>query len=119
MKLSEAIKLGSEKTEQAFSKYIDRAKGEACALGAAMVAADLKRNSQLKKLWPWAFEEYSPDKPQIHCPHKNCSAIEYNYSELIIHMNDDHQDSREKIAKYIEKIEAKLECEVKKSNRVQ
>jgi hypothetical protein len=107
MKLSEAILLGSTLKPQAFGPAFD-GKGT-CALGAAK---DAIGNLYLDKwgflIWPWTM---NPDL-YLECPCLGCGSYLTRYQgplRVIIHLNDDHEWTRERIAGWVASIEAKYD----------
>ena len=89
MRLSEAIQLGAMMTSQAFRTLF---KGDgACALGAALLAVGVapeQAERSVRKRWPWAFAV------NVNCPRCGRSRL---VCEVIVHLNDDHRWTREKI----------------------
>ena len=97
MRLSEAIQLGAMMTPQAFRTLF---KGDgACALGAAMLAVGVapeQAGRSLRKRWPWAFAV------SVNCPSCGRSHL---VCQVIVHLNDDHRWTREKIGAWVAGIE--------------
>lgn len=103
MKLSEAIRLGSMASEKC-SRHIERPDGSRCALGAALFAVGESRRQDIwhlaiARLWPWTMEELEagPDGFRFFIP----IAIR----DVIWHLNDTADWSREKIADWVATIE--------------
>ena len=97
MRLSDAIQLGAMVTSQAFGTLF---KGDgACALGAALLAVGVppkQARCSVRKRWPWAFAV------SVDCPHCGRSRL---VCQVIVHLNDDHRWSREKIGAWVAGIE--------------
>ena len=98
MRLSEAIRLGTMITSQAFRTLFtgDRA----CAWGAALLAVGAPpgravRSAALSR-WPWAFAV------SVSCPSCGRSRL---VCEVIAHLNDDHRWTREEIGAWVGEIE--------------
>ena len=98
MRLSEAIRLGTMMTSQAFRTLFtgDRA----CAWGAALLAVGATpgravRSAALSR-WPWAFAV------SVNCPSCGRSRL---VCEVIAHLNDDHCWTREEIGAWVGEIE--------------
>src|SRR6266702_918790 len=93
MKLSEAMRLGAMLKPQGFGLF-DVIRDElACALVAARLAIGLDK--ALLSEFPVLYE------PVDKCP--SCS-LEYQFglSQMVVHLNDDHRWTRERIADWIE-----------------
>lgn len=98
MKLSEAIRLGSTMKPQAFgSAFKD---GGSCALGAAQDAAGEKIMQDLDVYWSQCQRLW------LHCP--VCDGRDSVYG-IMSHLNDGHRWSRERIADWVEFIEAQID----------
>ncbi len=98
MKLSEAMRLGAMIRPQAFGGYMVRKGAEyhSCVLGAAIEAA----NSGLAA-WPWLKSwKYHPFCPA--CAGGDQSGDAYS---IIVHLNDRHRWTRERIADWVATIE--------------
>jgi len=97
MRLSEAIQLGAMMTSQAFRALF---KGDgACALGAALLAVGVapeQAGRSVRKRWPWAFAV------SVNCPSCGRSRL---VCQVIVHLNDDHRWTREKIGAWVAGIE--------------
>ena len=97
MRLSDAIQLGAMITSQAFRALF---KGEgACALGAALLAVGVspeEARCAVRKRWPWAFAV------SVDCP--SCGRARL-VCQVIVHLNDDHRWTREKIGAWVAGIE--------------
>ena len=98
MRLSEAIRLGTMMTSQAF-RAVFTGDG-ACAWGAALLAVGAPperavRSAALSR-WPWAFAV------SVNCPSCRRSRL---VCEVIAHLNDDHRWAREKIGTWVAEIE--------------
>ena len=97
MILSEAIQLGAMMTSQAF-RVLFKADG-ACALGAALLAVGVapeQAGRSVRRRWPWAFAV------SVDCPSCGRSRL---VCEVIVHLNDDHRWTRERIAAWVAGIE--------------
>ncbi len=97
MKLSDAIQLGAMITSQAF-RALFKDDG-ACALGAALLAVGVspkEARCSVRKLWPWALA-VNADCPSCGLPRLVC--------QIIVHLNDDHRWTREKIGAWVAGIE--------------
>jgi hypothetical protein len=113
MKLNEAIRLGAMLKPQSYKDLLDPG-GRTCALGAAVDALGLYRNNA-----DFAFELHDlfTRYPFIHkasrCP--ACLPVvgfvrrrlnwEYDVEDVIAHLNDDHEWTRERIADWVATIE--------------
>jgi hypothetical protein len=97
MRLSEAIRLGTLMTSQAFLALFTG--DAACAWGAALLAVgatpERVRSAGLRR-WPWAFAV------SVNCPSCGRSRL---ICEVIVHLNDDHRRTREKIGAWVAEIE--------------
>jgi hypothetical protein len=120
MKLSEAILLGSTLSPQGMGMYED-AEGRRCALGSALAAVGetvrplpedesdetIRVDKLLSKHWPQIdlplYDAMCPDDCGGQCLELGC---------LIVHLNDDHHWSREKIASHVAQIEPPEAVEV-------
>ena len=102
MKLSEAIRLGSMLDPQGFGTYstVRNGRTATCALGAASKAmfgdADTFALAHIPIL-----DEYA------QCP--QCFTIDRVFEISADHLNDTHRWTRERIADWVETIEAKME----------
>ncbi len=98
MSLSEAIRLGTMMTSQAF-RVVFTGDG-ACAWGAALLAVgatpERAVRSAARRRWPWAFAV------SVNCPSCGRSRL---VCEVIAHLNDDHRWTREKIGAWVAEIE--------------
>ena len=117
MKLSEAIRLGAMLKPQAFDDFTDGI--GTCAWGAANEAIGLKADGDpaIPRQW-WSL----CNPPSEACPecgiefHNCCDAKDFDacdcedqcapVSDVIVHLNDDHQWTREQIADWVSTIEA-------------
>ena len=101
MTLAEAIRLGAMLKPQAFHGPVDLVSKETatCALAAAAEAIGLERFHRRADLWLTWFG--GMERQHGHCP----ACRSYNnitVTSLVIHMNDDHQWTREAIADWVE-----------------
>lgn len=98
MSLSEAIRLGTMMTSQAF-RVVFRGDG-ACAWGAALLAVgappERAVRSAARNRWPWAFAV------SVNCPSCGRSRL---VCEVIAHLKDDHRWTREQIGAWVAEIE--------------
>ena len=107
MKLSEAIRLGAMNRPQGFYRLYDQ--GRTCAMGAAAEAMgilDHENNcyidghkSKIKHWTPVAMT-------MTPCPACEEYGID-NMQRVMVHLNNDHRWSRERIADWVETIEPK------------
>lgn len=114
MKLSEAIRLGSMMKPQGFGDFyitpIWKSNGPlgleiplheaSCALGAALDATDTDDSD-----YPDAWNPLVDFRRQ--CP--QCSTYQEIVWDVIVHLNDDHRWTRERIADWVEQIEIEQE----------
>lgn len=117
MKLSEAIRLGAMKRPQAFGVLFHRREGSTCAWGAALDAI-----GTLDKILVGMNEQQQQDLirasfPDVHkwgmmmCPSCPTSWLTYRTAlDTLIHLNDRHEWSRQRIADWVETIEARHEA---------
>lgn len=117
MKLSEAIRLGAMMKPQAFGALYDN--GATCALGAAgdaMGILDRNRNDWIpgstEKVWWWRPVATA----EALCP--SCGQRARNsygwitsstVEDVIVHLNNDHRWTRERIADWVESVEREQE----------
>ncbi len=97
MRLSDAIQLGAMITSQAFRALFQD--DGACALGAALLAVGVspkEARCSVRKLWPWALAV------NADCPSCGLSRL---VCQIIVHLNDDHRWTREKIGAWVAGIE--------------
>jgi hypothetical protein len=102
MKLSAAILLGSTLSPQAFAEFEDD-NGSRCALGAALAAIGnpIQIGNGFRaaaESWPW-IEPYG----EFHCP--DCDGVASQALSLIVHINDGHKWTRERIAEWVATVE--------------
>jgi hypothetical protein len=100
MRLSEAIRLGALLKPQGFNDYWD-GDGNSCAIGAAADAlgVPMERLAALENQHKRVLEQPCPA-----CDRQ----IQYGES-TVTHLNDDHRWTRERIADWVETIEARSE----------
>lgn len=108
MKLSEAIRLGAMlRPQQAFRTLFDPETGASCALGAAAEAMGLLDTTQWNAFvgtgkgppeWKWIAE-----RPYRRCP-VGCARRD-DVQELVIHLNNVHRWTRERIADWVATVE--------------
>jgi hypothetical protein len=105
MRLVDAIILGSTNSKQAFGQFEDL-DGSRCTLGAALAAVGrpcvgLPRKivKEVEKEWPHVMQMIG----NFNCP--ACPQQHALLGSLIVHLNDQHFWSREKIAEYITQFE--------------
>lgn len=98
MRLSDAMRLGTLMTAQAFRTLFTG--DAACAWGAALLAVganpERSMRSVARRRWPWAFAL------SVNCPTCGRSRL---VCEVIAHLNDDHRWTREKIGAWVAQIE--------------
>ena len=97
MRLSDAIQLGAMITSRAFRTLFKE--DGACALGAALLAVGVSSEQArcaVRTRWPWAFAV------SVNCPSCGRSRL---VCQLIVHLNDDHRWTREKIGTWVAGIE--------------
>ena len=107
LKLSEAIRLGSMETMQAIGAFYSKEADAACALGAALLAVghlnrdgeDLNHYDEVYACWPEARRRGYGCPSCLHVTPLNPVA------EIIIHLNDDHEWTRERIADWVATVE--------------
>lgn len=101
MNLSEAIRLGSMLKPQTFGSY-DSGDGT-CALEAAGNAAGVSGRTRggldLVERFPVLM-----DGQLRKCP--ECGFAAVNFGQVIVHLNDSHRWTRERIADWVETVEA-------------
>lgn len=98
MTLAAAIRAGSKKTRKYSGCFISEDGKSACALGAAMVALNLKRYSALVKRYPELRE-----RVKYPAPNAPPTCLE----TIIFTLNDDYGLSRPQIAAWVEQTLAK------------
>jgi hypothetical protein len=96
MKLSEAISLGAMLTPQAIGRFID-AQGCRCAWASAFNAAGQTTTTAI-----YMYEEWKWTKQVVDCP--VCRATG-PVTYMIVHLNDRHQWTRQRIADWVSTIE--------------
>jgi hypothetical protein len=108
MRLSEAILLGSTMGPQAHGTFqAEHFDGQTyrCALGAALAAmgraicCDEQVNLVLDELWP-----HLRDDTWLPCPAR-CGGTSQGLGALIVHLNDMHGWTRERIAEHVATVE--------------
>jgi hypothetical protein len=112
MKLSEAIRLGSMLKPQGDGVLFDEG-GGSCALGAACDALGVERHDQSRFMVHALEVEWPMLLKAAKCP--ACSFIkgiirrwreeEFDLEDVIIHLNDDHGWTRQRIADWIATME--------------
>jgi hypothetical protein len=120
MKLSEAIRLGAMLRAQGFGRLYTPATGRTCALGAAADAVgalvvnvgeygfDVVR-AKVPIEWFWAT------KTNVSCPVRRCGYA--NRAEgVVMHLNDSHGWTRERIADWVATIEPQESHAVSETN---
>lgn len=109
MKLSEAIRLGSMLKPQAFGSY--RADGGTCAMGAAIDAIGGLVAGKSDEVWPIVAQgpAVCPECADVihrhHHPYNPYVVVCNPTGAMIIHLNDDHRWTRERIADWVQTIE--------------
>lgn len=101
MKLSEAIRLGAMTSpRQCFGKLADGF-GGLCAMGCALAAIGREMNEWIELPFMWRWLGSIDDCPVCGTRYKG-----HRTTNIVAHLNDDHQWSREQIADYIETLES-------------
>lgn len=103
MRLSEAIRLGALMGPQVFDQYENR-RGGRCALGGALAAVGIWSYDETPMAWRAAV-------PTLRCP--VCDGPLWVQGDgalmaAVVHLNDWHRWSRERIADWVETVEACL-----------
>lgn len=112
MKLSEAMSLGATLKPQSFGEWGDDK--STCALGAALDAIgqlskyEAVSEKRAKQIWPWLRVDIS-GVYQPACA--ECGYKFHNILDLVMHWNDKHKHARERIAKWLEKLEPSTEMD--------
>jgi hypothetical protein len=108
MKMSEAIRLGAMLKPQGFGGKSVRSATVSCALGSALDALGVERQStgaahaHLVRLWPWSDRKLAYPT----CPVDGCREVYVDKAIAgIWHLNDQHKWTRERIAGWVETIE--------------
>lgn len=101
MKLSEEIRLGAMLRPQAFGHLI--ADGATCAIGAACEAIG-QLCCGFPVQWEWAHSQ-----APVTC--LACAKPIWSVALTIVHLNNDHRWTRERIADWLETVEAAQACE--------
>ena len=119
MKLSEAIRIGAERRPQCRDVFFNRIHGQlcSCALGAAFEGGDLIDQEMLSRGIVAlhmelvsafeGFELYSVNNSGMlpfPCPSFSCRERPAQLPEVIVHLNDEHNWTREQIADWLEEI---------------
>lgn len=112
MRLSEAILLGAMSSPQSFGDFMDK-DGQTCALGAAALAMGVDPAQSVSMRWAVLNTRYSLLEENAKCP--ACSLVsgwwrrfrneESDVEDVIVHLNDDHYWTRERIANWLVTIE--------------
>jgi len=97
IRFSEAIRLGAMLKPQAYHRMYDAVTGGTCALGAALDAVGML--TKWANVWLWTWTATSGGR----CP--LCMKWDDFVSSMVIHMNDDHKCTRERIADWVATIE--------------
>lgn len=112
MQLSEAIRLGAVLGKQMIGKFND-GDDNTCAVGAAGLAIGLKYNpmqyvTEIREAFPLLKQSVqNPVKcDDVSCgrPHRILNSV----GATIIHLNDSHNWSREKIADWVQSVEREV-----------
>lgn len=119
MSLSEAMRLGSmttRPTRNTLCRTDDETGAilETCAMGAAYVAAGVLYAGKVTvpppddtPEWHWAYYHLAE---AIRCPDPGCRPMHFNsVLGVILHLNDDHDWSREAIADWVADVERATE----------
>jgi hypothetical protein len=102
MKLSAAILLGSTISPQAFGEFQDK-NGSRCSLGAALAAVG--KTSEIEMGFRTAVESWAwiERDGEFHCP--DCHGVARWVLSIIVHLNDVHGRTRERIAEWVATVE--------------
>lgn len=117
MRLSEAIRLGAMLRPQEYSVLFDVSTGRSCALGAAAEAIGMLDITETNRFvngvkapqaWMWV-------KRIAACPECGpmfaCHYDKRDVQSVIIHLNNQHRWTRERIADWVESIERSQEAD--------
>lgn len=102
MTLSEAMRLGAALRPHGFGQF--ERHGRTCAIGAAMEATAFWRTAVWPEGWMALFNQVTT------CPHAGCR-FDWPVDEarlvwdVIVHLNDHHRWTRERIADWVETVE--------------
>lgn len=99
MRFSEAIRLGATLRPQAYGRLFDR--GRSCAIGAAYEAAGV---SDSHSVLPEGWFDFLIRQGGQQCV--ECGELLTDNYKAISHMNDFHFWTRERIADFVETLEA-------------
>jgi hypothetical protein len=124
MKLSEALRLGAMlRPQQAYGALFNDSNGGTCALGAIADAVGLLDTENNKYYGPIPEPIRSLWRPVANvvcasaCP--QCGERAFGSDRVIVHLNNEHKWSRERIADWIESIErAQEQCVVPEGPQV-
>lgn len=109
MKLSEAIRLGAMTGPQCQSTFYYR--GATCALGAAHMATGHLVHGDLLEAALDAEQAWGlHDERAIPCPAQCSLALTCGF-DVITHLNEDHNWTREQIADWVETVERAYETQ--------
>lgn len=119
MKLSEAMRLGATLKPQAFGRitrfllHLDNAPLGTCALGSCLDAIGklpLIGMVLPGELYPREWVDFL--ETTAACPVKGCQDDHECVSIVIVHLNDEHEWTREQIADWVETVEAQVAAPV-------
>ena len=109
MKLSEAIRLGAMMGKPTIQTWMGE-DGSSCAFGSVMLAHGF-RDGQLMEAVAYLKMKYAILRITVRCPVAQCEVL-HDLELMITHVFHRHDDwSRERIADWIETLEAKEEAE--------
>jgi uncharacterized C2H2 Zn-finger protein len=110
MKLSDAMRLGAMlRPTQAYFVMFDMAANATCALGAAAEAIGMLDTTQPSAYCGTAPEEWRRVTFQrTTCP--ACTHVAMRVDSQIIHLNNRHRWTRERIADWVESVEAQQDA---------
>lgn len=115
MTLAEAIRKGAEQCPQAFGAWRRVVEGltvEACVLGAAALAwygelGDEGTRAKAIEAFPVLTRPWPGECPVFGCVDKRGDGILlFTLEQVLIHLNDHHRWSRERIADWVERLDA-------------
>jgi hypothetical protein len=109
MRLSDAMREGAKIRPKGLGDlFVD---GKSCALGAAAEGNGMSLHGIWGDLWLNIMETWPElDQPDQECPYVKCAAMR-SYSvttlaDVVIHLNDEHGWTRERIADWLDGREA-------------
>lgn len=105
LKLSDAIRLGSMLRPQCFGLMFKN--GGSCAIGAACEAVGLSSEDGMESFWD---NNVQPFKCPMYADYSNvlsdhCMGSRNTINQMIVHLNDTHHWTRERIADWVSTVE--------------